>query len=55
MKYITLLAIAITLAACSGPAPSAQDVAAYASAAHTIIHGGLQDYKAIKELQDGTP
>lgn len=56
MKYIRLTLIGITAYLISfayqGCTLTPEQAGAYAKTAHTVIQGGLQDYKEIKPLID---
>ncbi len=47
---IALLLALLALLGCTGTPPTPEQVNAYANAAHTAIHGAVQDYKEVSPL-----
>ncbi len=48
MKLILLLTTLSVLGCTTQPTP--EQVNAYAAAAHTVVHGAVQDYKQVKQI-----
>ncbi len=45
-----LVVISLMLYGCAGTSPTPEQVNAYANAAHTVVHGAVQDAKEIRPL-----